>query len=530
MSPVHHPVRDAIEGLWRHGMSGDLGSHSDVTTKSPETGDGLFVAATLVLFALVWLTLLSWMGLSPPTDNIEQLTWVNSLEWGYYKHPPLPTWLLWLPVHWFGATALTSYVSGTVCTLGSMALMWGLVRQLRGARFATLAVLAALCITYYNNRLYYYNHNVVLMLVSAAAAAVYWQAHRTGRTVWWAGLGVVMGLGALTKYQIAVTAVCIAVFWLQQRSWRSLPHRRGLLLSILIALLIFSPHILWLQTHNFEPVHYATSSSLGVHLPLQSRILQPAHWLLDQVLNRALPAWLMLGMVALSLRRKSTAGATKSATSDRTKTVRSDDSSGIFLQIWGFVPLAFMVALGWFKGTPLQLHWTTPFLLYAVPAVMEFFRSRVAWSSVTLRSLAPYFLVLQGLLLVQDAITAPQSWKRLQDHHWRAFDSAALADAVGGPARAELDGPICLVSGPAALAGVLALRLADHPKVLIDGRADISPWVSRSDVERCGILHIRENPPSPGWSSAGAEFPGLSWQVEKPVNRSEPATGTVIQD
>src|SRR5256885_10565865 len=24
-------------------------------------------------------------------DNLEQLTWVHSLEWGYYKHPPLPT-------------------------------------------------------------------------------------------------------------------------------------------------------------------------------------------------------------------------------------------------------------------------------------------------------------------------------------------------------------------------------------------------------------------------------------------------------
>lgn len=525
MSTAQRPVFDPTGFVERRGLAGDSEFHSESLTFGAETSDGLFLAVALVLFALLWLALLSWMALSPPTDNIEQLTWVRSLEWGYFKHPPLPTWLFWLPVHWFGATALTSYATGAACVLGSMALMCVLVRQVRGARFATIAVLAALCITYYNNRLYYYNHNVVLMLVSTAAAVVYWQAHRTGRTVWWAGLGVVMGLGALTKYQIAVTAVCIAVFWLQQRGWKSLPHRRGLLLSILIALLIFSPHLFWLQTHNFEPVDYATRSSLGVHLSLPSRILQSAHWILDQVMNRALPAWLMLSMVALHQRRKSTfsatTGATKGAAGGMTIAVFPDDSSEIFLRIWGLVPLVFVVALGLCEGTPLQLHWSTPFLLFAVPVVMDCFRSRVAWSSVSLNSLALCFLVLQVLMLAQDAVTAPHSWQKLQDHHWRAFDSAALAHVVEGPARAELGRPICLVSGPAALAGVLALRLPDHPKVLIDGRADISPWVSRIDIERCGILRVRENPPSLGWSSAGADFPNLSWQVEKPTHRSE---------
>ena len=27
-------------------------------------------------------------------DNIEQFNWSQSLQWGYSKHPPLPTWLI----------------------------------------------------------------------------------------------------------------------------------------------------------------------------------------------------------------------------------------------------------------------------------------------------------------------------------------------------------------------------------------------------------------------------------------------------
>lgn len=49
---------------------------------------GRTVALGMLLIALVWLGLLGATGLSPPTDCIEQITWVRSLEWGYYKTIP----------------------------------------------------------------------------------------------------------------------------------------------------------------------------------------------------------------------------------------------------------------------------------------------------------------------------------------------------------------------------------------------------------------------------------------------------------
>ena len=93
----------------------------------------------LLLFAVAWLLHLDHASLTPPADNIEQLTWVASLEAGYYKHPPLPTWLLWLPVRLFGASARTSYAMGAAFTLGTMAVLWQLVARLRGRRHVTVA-------------------------------------------------------------------------------------------------------------------------------------------------------------------------------------------------------------------------------------------------------------------------------------------------------------------------------------------------------------------------------------------------------
>ena len=202
---------------------------------------GWLITLGLLVFAAVWLSHLAYTSLSPPVDDIEQLTWVRSLEWGYYKHPPLPTWLMWLPVWLFGLSRWTAYIAGAACTLSALGLMWSLLARLRGTRYAAVALLAALCITYYNGRLYYYNHNIVLMLLSAASANLCWQAFATRQRRWWVGLGLAIGCGALSKYQIAVTIVCVLAFAWHQRAWRHPVHRLGMLLACLIALLLFAP-------------------------------------------------------------------------------------------------------------------------------------------------------------------------------------------------------------------------------------------------------------------------------------------------
>lgn len=209
----------------------------------------------LLLYAAVWLLHLAYTSLSPPTDNIEQLTWVHSLEWGYYKHPPLPTWLIWVPAQVFGANAWTSYVTGAAFTLGSIGLLWSLLSRLKGPTYASLAALAMLGIAYYNGRLHYYNYNVVPMFCATASLSLCWKAHTTGQLRWWAVLGVALGLGALAKYQIAVTMASVLAFWLHQRGWRDARQRTGLLLAALIVLAILVPHLLWLRTHDFGPIN-----------------------------------------------------------------------------------------------------------------------------------------------------------------------------------------------------------------------------------------------------------------------------------
>jgi Dolichyl-phosphate-mannose-protein mannosyltransferase len=465
---------------------------------------GPWVALGLLIFAAVWLPLLAFNSLAPPVDNIEQLTWVRSLEWGYYKHPPLPTWLIWLPVRWFGLSAWTGYVMGAACTLGALGLMWNLLARLRGQTYALVALLAALCITCYNDRLYYYNHEVVLLLLSTASATLCWQAFATRRLRWWLGLGLVLGLGALAKYQIAVTVVSLLVFAAHQRAWRDATHRRGAVLACGVALVVFAPHVAWLRTHDFAPIGYAIESSLGAQLGPLGRVAKSLHWLLDQMFNRGLPALLLLAFVAHSQR---------SPTSLSPDVKQSDPARSLLLS-WGLVPLLFMPLTGVLVGADLQLHWGSPFLLFAVPASMELC-PRVHWSRVDWRGACGAFLVLQGLLLTLNHVTSPRGPMSLRDHHWRAFDAAALAERIAASARQELGGPIRVVGGPAAMSGALALQLPERPLVLIDGRLDRSPWLAPDLVQRCGALQIGSTKELAGGRPFGAAFPTLAWNIIK---------------
>ena len=253
---------------------------------------------------MVWLLQIDSSSLTAPKDNLEQLTWVHSLEWGYYKHPPLPTWMFSVPVNVFGLSARTSYVTGALFTLAGLLVFWKLMQTLRGSRHATLALLAALCITYYNERLHFFNHEVVLMPFFVASALLVWRAVGSRQLHWWAALGCCLGLGALAKYQMILAAVAVFLFWLASGAWRERVHVIGLALAAAISLAIISPHLYWLFLNDFGPIRYATESSLGASLGGGARLLNTLHWLADQLFNRALLAWVLLGLV-MALHRRS---------------------------------------------------------------------------------------------------------------------------------------------------------------------------------------------------------------------------------
>ena len=493
------------------------GNHNQTSGSSRLIGiPTYFVVVGLCVFAALWIGQLWAISIAPPEDNIEQLIWTSSLEWGYYKHPPLPTWLLWPLVKIFGPHPSLTFVLAGMTTLGAIAIMWRLLSNLRGHQYALVALLATLCITYYNRRLDVYNHDTVLMVIVALSAVLTWKAHQSGQIRWWAALGVCLGLGTLTKYQIAVTMTCTLAFWLYSKGWKTRHGRYGFATMCLIIFLIFLPHGLWMIESNFAPIRYAMESSLGANSDAMDRITGSLKWLADQIFNRMGPVWLFLLVAWLLLKLHKPAAIAPSSSDAVNQSNRQDKDARSLLLIWGLLPLAFMPFVSFAMGSHLMMRWASPFLIFAVPAAFELFNFTVAKKSISLRPIWMAFLIVQGLLLAASFWMSHAGAQPMFSHKIKKFDFVQLAQAIEQPARTALGGTICLVSGNTELAGGLAIELSDKPQVLIDGRLDRSPWLSPETLLNCGVIELIMNSQDLAATPLGPRFPNLSWRAIPP--------------
>ena len=311
-----------------------------------------------------------------------------------------------------------------------------------------------------------------------------------------------------------VAGVAVLVFWLSQRAWRDPMQVFGLQVAGLTALAVFSPHLIWLAANDFESLGYAMSSSLAASLSWPARVQEVARWWGDQMLNRAMPAWVLLAVFwMMARRRRSVLGARAAAPA-----AAPCDPGRALLLAFGFTPLVFVSVMTLATGSHIQLHWGTPYLLFAVPAVMELLRGRAGWRRVRPREALVAFMLIQLALMARMELTSPLGAglaRRAAD--WRYFDSQALAQTLHKRATLALGGPVRVISGPPAEAGALALRLPEQPLVLIDGQPRFSPWVPAGLAGACGALELSLNTRPEGFDPVGADFPGLYWRVRPPV-------------
>ncbi|MFD1710558.1 glycosyltransferase family 39 protein [Ottowia sp. GY511] len=457
------------------------------------------LVAWLLAFVGAWTALSVWLYPTPPIDNVEQLVWREALAWGYYKHPPLPTWLLAAASPAWPATPLLTYALSAGSMVLTLLLFHATVRRLLGRGDALLAVLGALCLTYATDRLPIYNHNVVMLPLIAGTLSLLWRVTERPRVRTWAAIGVLLGLGMLAKYQMALVALCMLAWWVRIGGWRSPAHRRGLALAVFLATLVFAPHLLWLAHADWAPLSYASDSSLGAHLPLADR---PAHvllWVADWMGNRLAPAWVLVFSVAGML-GCSRARAVHPPGSAPGRLKRD------FLLLAGFGPMAIMASLCLAGGIFLQMKWSTAFALWTLPAVLVLLPRR--WR---LGDAAPppatwwLWVALQAALFFYTLRMSEVSARGPMDTGgWKQRDFAVLARTITG----ETD-RVDLINGPYGMAGMLARHLPGRPRVLIDGQLARSPWLSAIDLEKGRIISVWPTCHPPAEASALA--PGWAW-------------------
>ena len=458
----------------------------------------------LAFFAIAWLSFLVTTVPIPPFDNIEQLVWMRSMEWGYFKHPPLTTWLMWPFVQIFGWNKWASYLLGASCTIASLGIFWNILRQAKGPHFAGVALLIAMCITYYNGSLFAYNHNISLTLLVAITAWIWWKLIQEVSLTWWLALGIITAFGMLTKYQYALTLFVGAYLFIKYGMWKIKKNYFYIAIAGLLTIVILTPHLIWLSDQKAGPLQYA-ASVLSKPYPFLQRMEQVFYWLIDIFFNRCLAAMILLGFIFFYTRKNKNTEEEK------------NNISVQFILAWGLTPILLMAMMGGISGNYLPTRWGTAFAMWMIPLLMlslSIQENKLTEQHV-IKKITISFVIIQIMLIFLSLQTSIYGFFPSKNPKKIPFPYEQMHTEMLHVIHSLTDCPIDVISGPIGQSGALAIAFNNHPKVLIEGDLDKSPWIKPNELARSMTLNLWDPDQAP--SDAFKTFNGWSYQVQWPT-------------
>ncbi len=351
----------------------------------------LILAVATLLWFVVWLALPLLFDPEIPSDNLEQLDWANHPAWGYAKHPPFPTWILWCFERVVAPSLGLTYFIGALQVAFLLWMAWLLARySLRGVA-TWIAPLMVACITYYSSRMHYYNHNTALMTAYAASLYALWRAINSRSMHWWLLLGLGWGIGMLSKYQMALLISCNVAFLWSVRAQGTARLLKGLALACAVAAAVLAPHLLWLVRNHFPSFDYA-SVTLSAHLGPADRARDVLYFLLHQ-LGRIAPLAVLLAALVWRARTNAPDHTTSTHAGAHLEVARR------FWLIHAWGPIAGIVVIGLVLGAAVENHWGMA-SLWAMPFwILSTERGR-RWAAVPAVDVTLIALAVQAAMVV----------------------------------------------------------------------------------------------------------------------------------
>ncbi len=185
-------------------------------------------------------------------DEAYHWEWSRHLDWGYYDHPPLTGWIIFLFTLIGGSNLFSIRLGALLLTTGAAVLIYllakGIFRSDKAAFYAGLLVIitpvfalgAALMST--DPALGFFWPLYLLL--------VYKAIFEERKTFWYLS-GIALGLSLLSKFIGVMLVPSLFLFLILSKKRRKWIYRKEPYLAALVALAIFSPVIWWNAGHNW---------------------------------------------------------------------------------------------------------------------------------------------------------------------------------------------------------------------------------------------------------------------------------------
>lgn len=451
----------------------------------PQGWLAFLIGAQLFLWTLVpWL-----LATSLPLDVVSDgLSWGHEWQWGYYKHPPLPSWTVEL--FFDGLGDLGPFLLSQIAIAATYGFVFLLGREIMPVRWAAVGTLLLAGVYYFSIPSPEYNHNVAQMPVWAAASFFYFKAWKTARLRWWFALGVCAGLGLLTKYPTGLLLATMVAHLASTRNSRSAFASPGPYLAIATCIAIIAPHLLWLYGNGFPTIHYAVARA-GNEAGAAARFFTPFKFLAAQAIDIS-PALLAAAIAGLFAW-------------DRAHLRRDENLRFLLWLTLGPPVLTFVASLA--TGLGIRDMWGAPMwnltgLILVQAAVPG--RDSVSLPRLKICVAALFVIGLAGYALANAFV--PQLENRPSRIQWPDRELAQTFTTIW---QTETHRPLRIVAADGWLGGLIAMRADPRPSVWIDASYAKAPWITTQAVARDGALIVWRVKDGPQPPAAYQHLPGL---------------------
>jgi dolichol-phosphate mannosyltransferase len=201
-------------------------------------------------------------GLVP--DEAYYWDWSRYLSFGYFDHPPMVAWFIYLSTHLLGNTFLGIKITAVLCSFIASIFTYMLSKNYlkKASAFMVLLLLANFTIIFGIGGLVVTPD--IPMVMFWAISLFYSYNFFFKNSKWsWIPLGIALGCGMLSKYVFALFLISTILFLLSSKEHRHYIISKRFFGSIIIALLIMLPNIIWNARHDWIAITFQFNHGLG---------------------------------------------------------------------------------------------------------------------------------------------------------------------------------------------------------------------------------------------------------------------------
>ena len=385
------------------------------------------------------------LGLVP--DEAYYWDWSRSLSFGYFDHPPMIAWLISCSRSIFGDTMLGVRFTVIIFASTALAVSYLLTRQYVSRSSSRIFfIILSNSIILFGVGSFLATPDVPLICFWSLGLLFAYKALFESDNAAWLMLGVIMGMGLLSKYTFVLFFLSLALFCSSTPSQRKWLTRWQPYVSLGIALIVFSPNLIWNSLHGWVSILFQASHGLGSRIQFDSL----GEFISGQIGILSLFPFILL-VIALGLAIK-----------------KASDARVAFLLIFFFVPFTVFFISSLQKKV--EANWAAPAYVSGLICISILWESLEKNQNRRLRRFAVFstaFAVLTCAMVLwhiqkpflplastNDPASQIRGWKQ-----W-----AMAIDSVRGnidPART-----LPVTANRYQEAALLAFYLPDHPKTM----------------------------------------------------------------